>query len=211
VIAFEAAPGLTARLAALKRRGAEIEQALDIGAYHGDFTAILKSIWPWCRVQQFEADERCKSCIPGAKFVLLGDRDCDAEFFTLPEGANTSGSSLFRENTAFYAGPVVKTLPMKRLDFVADYSGDWSKGLVKIDTQGAELLILKGAPNLLERRPRFMLLECSIQQYNLGAPLADEIVAWMRERAYQIRDVCEIGYDEWGGVVQTSILFEKAS
>ena len=37
-----------------------IERALDIGAYRGEFTNLLKSIWPGIQVQQFEADERNK-------------------------------------------------------------------------------------------------------------------------------------------------------
>ena len=196
------------RLWQLKSTGIVLEQCLDIGAYRGQFTSVVKALYPACKVQQFEADERQRSYIPFAKFVLLGDADREAIFYTLPEHTCTTGSSVFVENTLHYAKPIQLTLPMKTLDAVADYSGDWSKGLVKMDTQGSELMILKGATKLLAKRPRFFLIECSVQPYNVGAPLINEVISAMKDYGYTIKDFWDMSYDQQGSLLQTDILFE---
>ena len=199
---------ITHRLVQLKRQGVLIDRALDIGAYRGGFTDLLLAIWPGCRIQQFEADERQKPYIPNAKICLLGDSERDVNFYTLPEASCTAGSSVYRENSVYYKDPLVLAKRMVTLDSVADYSGDWSRGFVKIDTQGSELLILKGAKGLLAKRPRFMLLECSVCMYNIDAPLIDDVICQMREYGYRTRDVCNLLYLSQGELLQTDILFE---
>lgn len=196
------------RLWQLKSTGFVLEQCLDIGAYRGDFTRIVKALYPECRVQQFEADERNRSYIPHAVFALLGDQEREAIFYTLPDHACTTGSSIFRENTSHYVKPIQLSLPMTTLDKVADYAGDWSKGLVKMDTQGSEMMILKGAYGLMKKRPRFFLIECSVLPYNEGAPLINQVIASMSNLGYGIRDFWDMNYDSMGNLLQTDILFE---
>ena len=198
------------RLWQLKSTGVVLDQCLDIGAYRGEFTHLIKSVYPQCRVQQFEADERQRAYIPHATFVLLGDEERDAIFYTLPETACTTGSSVFLENTTHYAKHIQLSLPMKKLDSVADYSGDWSKGLIKMDTQGSELMILRGAGRLMVKRPRFFLIECSVQAYNVGAPLINQVINAMKNLGYNIRDFWGMSYDGTGNLLQTDILFEVA-
>ena len=148
----------------------QIEQVLDIGAYRGDFKQTVKSVWPDCRVQQFEADERQASHLsPDAKICLLGDQEREVDFYTIEDKVRgmTTGSSIYRERTAYYQNPKVIKKQMVTLDSVVDASGDWSKGLVKIDTQGSELDILRGGEVFLKiQQPRYTLLECSLMQYN---------------------------------------------
>lgn len=199
----------------MQRNGIQIESALDIGAYRGDFTSTLKSVWPRVRVKQFEADARNAEWLdPTASIALLGDEDRMVDFYTLDSSKNTTGSSIFKENTLHYQeGVTVNTLHMLTLDsFVEELwiQGNWAeRGLIKLDTQGSELLILKGGVNFLHQaHPRFILIECSIQQYNKGAPLASEVIAQMVEYGYVIVDVLDLNYDSYGHLLQTDLLFE---
>jgi len=196
------------RFGILKSQGVEIEEVLDIGAYRGEFTDIVKIFWPNCNVQQFEADERQKPYIPNAKFVLLGDKDRKVDFYTLSEKSNTSGSSIFLENTSYYDEHLIIKKKMTTLDKVVKMQGNWSKGLIKIDTQGSELLILQGAKKLLANKPRYIILECSVQEYNIEAPLIDEVIKTMQSYNYRIHDIMEIAYKETGELLQMDILFE---
>lgn len=188
---------IVSRLLHLKKSGVDLEQALDIGAYRNEFTNILKSIWPYIKVQQFEADERQRKYLEkDAQIVVLGDTERSVDLYTLEDigYGSTTGTSVFRENTDIYRNPIKKTCQMKTLDSVVDMSGNWSKGLVKIDTQGSELLILKGATEFLKNNPMYILLECSVVKYNEGAPLITDIFKYMDSIGYELLDIVDLTY-----------------
>lgn len=202
---------IVSRLLHLKKSGVDLEQALDIGAYRNEFTNILKSIWPNIKVQQFEADERQKKYLEkDAKIVVLGDSEKEVVLYTLEDTGygSTTGTSIFKENTTFYKNPINKTCQMKTLDSVVDMSGDWSKGLIKIDTQGSELLILKGATEFLKNDPMYILLECSFVEYNQGAPLVSEVTSYMDSIGYRPIDIVDLHYHD-NQLIQGDYLFQK--
>ena len=202
--------GFIERFFYLKQKGVEIERALDIGAYRGEFTNILKSVWPTCKVQQFEADERNKEYLqPDAVFAVLGDAERTVELYTIEDTGwgSTTGTSIFKENTEFYKNSKPSLHKMKTLDSVVDMSGDWSKGLVKIDTQGSELLILDGAKEFLNKRPQYILLECSYIEYNENAPLIDKVFRYMDKIQYRPVDILDNSYIN-GQLIQSDWLFK---
>lgn len=205
------------RLDVLKRNGMHIQYALDIGAYRGDFTDTLRSVWPSALVWQIEADERQAPYLSSnAIFTLLGNMEQTVNFYTLDSSKITTGSSIFIEQTSHYG--VDSTLVVKKemttldkLLKIHNFYGQWSKhGLIKIDTQGSELLILDGATEFLEKKkPLYILLECSIQEYNKGAPKINTVVDYMYKLDYAIKDVFDLSYDSSGQLLQADILFER--
>ena len=202
--------GFIERFFYLKGTGFELEQALDIGAYRGEFTNILKSVWPSCHVQQFEADKRNQQYLQSdAVFEVLGNEERVTSLYTIPDNGwgTTTGTSIFKENTEFYQNANTEFKTMKTLDSVVDMSGDWSKGLVKIDTQGSEILILKGSTEFLKTKPRFILLECSYVDYNQDAPLITEVFSYMNSIGYKPVDVLDNSYIE-NKLIQSDWLFE---
>ena len=202
------------RLQILKLQ-ANITVAFDIGAYRGDFTRALKTVWTDCKVWQFEADDRQKEFLSNPFIGLLGDVPGKViDFYTLPDNQVTTGSSIFKENSQYYLTPVVLQKIMTTIDEAAkfnEYSGDWkNSGLVKIDTQGSELLILKGAKKFIEtNKPRFFLLECSIIEHNKNGPKIHEIFQYMDSIGYQMKDIFDVLHSTAGLLLQTDILFER--
>ncbi len=211
-------PPFQHRFKQLRATNNHIQCALDIGAYRGDFTETIRSVWPTCLVHQIEADERQRQYLQNnAIYSLLGDREeKDIPFYTLNDTKITTGSSIFLENTAHYNSSSTVTIykTMTTLDSLAEkyrFAGDWQNhGLIKIDTQGSELLILNGAQKFLSgRNPRYILLECSILEYNIGAPRIDQIINYMKTSQYNIVDIFDLSYDNSGSLLQTDILFER--
>lgn len=200
------------RLRVLASRGIDIEQALDIGAYRGEFSDIMEDIWPGVRIQQFEADDRNIDYLnKDAKIVVLGDEERIVELHMIEDTGygSTTGTSIFKEQTEFYSKSFSKMCKMVTLDSVVDMSGDWRKGLIKIDTQGSELKILNGARELLKRRPRFIILECSYVEYNKGAPLIHESFQYMSDLGFKPIDILGMNYLQDGTLIQSDILFES--
>ena len=184
----------------------KIERALDIGAYRGEFTYLLKSIWPSIQIQQFEADERNKKYLKEDAFIgVLGDENKQVDFYTIEDTGwgTTTGSSIFLEKTQHYINCNIDKKEMVKLDDVVDMSGDWSKGLVKIDTQGSELLVLKGASKFLRLKPKYILLECSYIEYNKEAPLIAESLDYMNKIGYRPIDIIN------NTVNQADVLFKS--
>ena len=202
--------GFVPKLQKLKENGIQIDRLIDIGAYQGKFTEAVKHVYGDIPVQQFEADERQKQfLLPTATIALLGDQNKEVDFYTIENGI-TTGSSIYRENTEYYKDPLILKKQMVKLDDVIDTSGDWTNTLIKIDVQGAELDVLRGAQRLLaEKEPKYILLECSIQQYNQGSPLVDVVIKQMGDWGYQPRAEFDLVHDQNGNPLQVDILFER--
>jgi len=204
-----------ARFRNLRDNGINISNALDIGAYRGDFSKTLREIWPNIKIWQFEADERQKPWLDSnAIFGLLSDKPNNTvDFFTLDnENYNTTGSSMYRELTPYYKNPIIVKKKTTTLDSImnqVNFRGNWKNaGLVKLDTQGSELDILRGGENFLNTfKPKYILTETSVIRYNENAPLVGEVIEYMRERNYQIVDILNYLYDNQSRLLQIDILF----
>lgn len=206
------------RFTVLKKNGCNIQFVLDIGAYRGDFSETIKSVWNSAIIWQIEADDRQLPWLKEKAIIsLLGNEVKDeVDFYTLDEHKITTGSSIFKELTPHYspASTVTVKKSMTTIDELNkkhNFFGNWKDlGLVKLDTQGSELLILEGAKNFLEdKEPRYILLECSIQQYNLGAPVFADTVKFLDKLKYKVIDVIDHSYDAKYQLLQIDILFER--
>jgi len=62
---------------------------------------------------------------------------------------------------------------------------------VKLDTQGSELDILKGAPKELFNKANYIYTECPLVEYNEKAPDIKEYLKTMDELGYYPCDICE--------------------
>jgi FkbM family methyltransferase len=205
------------RLAVLKNSGVVISHFLDIGAYRGEFTRVVKTHWPEVKVWQIEADERQQPWLQTDAIVaLLSDKpNQELDFFTLNnENSITTGSSVYKELTQYYKNPIVVKKRTTTLDDVAkrvNFRGNWkNSGLMKLDTQGSELDILRGSENFLATyQPKYMIIETSVKPYNLEAPLVGDVIDYMRTKDYQILDIMHCMYDNNESLLQIDILFNK--
>jgi FkbM family methyltransferase len=206
------------RFTVLKSNGVNIQYVLDIGAYRGDFTETIHAVWPTAIVRQIEADDRQQGYLnKNAIIALLGNTSADAvDFYTLGDNKITTGSSIYKELTPHYTENTTVVIPksMTTIDILAqehNFFGNWKElGLIKIDTQGSELLILEGATNFLaEKQPKFILLECSVIPYNQGSPIFAEAVEKMNKLKYTVKDIFDLSYNNQNQLLQTDILFER--
>lgn len=202
------------RLERMKYVYPELDIVFDIGAHHGTFGSFMKRLYPKSKIFAFEADQRHRHYLGNVFFVLLGDEVRESvNFYTLPSDYVTTGSSIYREQTPHYSDCITVQMPMTTIDALSqehDFSGDWQNGLIKIDVQGAELDIIKGSKKFIEQnKPGWFLLETSILPYNLGAPLAHEVIAYMDQIGYRICDVIDLVYNKMGDLEQVDYLFKR--
>jgi FkbM family methyltransferase len=204
------------RLMILRDNGADIANLLDIGAYRGEFTKLVENIWPKVRPWQIEADTRQMPYLrPDAINAVLSDvPNKEVDFFTLDTDSITTGSSMYRELTSYYNDPIILKKKTTTLDEVAkrvNFRGAWKQsGMMKLDTQGSELDILRGGANFMQTfQPKYVIIETSVKQYNIGAPLIGEVMAYMYSLGYKIEDMLHHAYDATEALLQVDVLFVR--
>lgn len=185
-----------------------VKSVLDVGAYRGEFARLIKELFPGSRIKCIEGDERQAPFLLDfdVEFYLLSKKTKQIDFYTLPEDACTTGSSIYRENTVHYQDPLV----LKKWAYALDDLNFPAFDFIKLDVQGSELDVLKGGKKYLAKtQPTYLLIETSIQQYNQGAPLAGEVISYLNKTGYRLQDIFDILYDQNNQLLQVDFLFER--
>jgi FkbM family methyltransferase len=185
------APNMSLGLAAMAARGFSPRTIVDVGAFEGNWSRSAKRIWPSGRLFMIEPNLGMQARLRAvAKDLdatlfceLLGaENGREVEFFVMD-----SGSSVMSERSALPR--TSERRPLRTLDSLLQQVEP--PALLKIDAQGYELEILKGAATVL---PAFeaVLLEVGIIEINEGAPLLHDVVAFMKAHGLVAYDILEI-------------------
>lgn len=204
-------PSIEASLDALKQWGFKPDHIIDIGAYHGIWTRMVKARFPDAKVLMIEAQESKREILEQVcddfqgqvvyESALLGPEDGKQVNFTEME----TGSSVFQENSPYAREQV--TREQRALDqLITQHAEFTNTDLLKLDVQGYELEVLKGADKLL-RNSEIVLLEASFIPVNQGAPLIHEVIAYMVERDFRLLDFCSQVRRKDNALWQTDLLF----
>lgn len=175
------------------------DSIIDIGAHHGVWTKNMLNIYPDLSYYLFEGinyqelrefDNNSKINIWN---VLLNNKEEEIDWY---QEKNT-GDSFFQEKSKYF----INTKPIKRitttLDIIIGKENilNESKNIfIKIDCQGAEIPILKGAQSLLNRTD-FILLEIPLfGQYNVGVCNFTQHIEFMKSINFVVLDIIDNHY-----------------
>jgi len=159
----------------LKNLGFEPDLVLDIGAFFGTWTLDCLKFYPTAKYLLFEpAHHPFQQHLAGFSNVkinhtILNSEEKEVDWYGEPNGG--SGDSFFKERTKHF----VNTAPIKKqtttLENELKKENITAKSVfIKIDTQGSEIEILKGAGTILNNTD-FIVLEMPLfGQYNEGCP-----------------------------------------
>jgi FkbM family methyltransferase len=166
----------------------------DIGANVGEWTKAVKRRWPNVQIIKFEAMEEVKSLYDREKeryhLGVLSDQDGKTvKFYQNLE--HPMGNSYYKENENFSPKgcefnerhAVVKQ--SMTLDTVVDQRRFPHADFIKIDVQGAELDILKGASKALSYCTD-LFVELQHKEYNLGAPDRNETISYLKSLGFEL-------------------------
>jgi len=177
---------------------------IDVGANVGDWARSAAEVFN-CPIHMIEAQPDLEVELQKTGFpytiALLGPEPRTSVPFYL----SGTGSSALEELTGFEKNETV--LSMRTLD---DLQLDLPPPLLlKMDVQGFELEVLKGASETL-RRTEVILSEISLIPYNAGAPLMHEVVGYLADREFLPFDICG-GWrrESDGALAQTDLIFVR--
>ncbi|MCK5243152.1 FkbM family methyltransferase [bacterium] len=128
-----------------------------------------------------------------AEYVLAaaGNRDGTIAINVHPD---LSGSTIFKESEGKQVDGISRKVPMVRLDSLCCLKNMPGPYLIKIDTQGAELLVLEGAAGILSET-EVIILEVSFFQFYKNGPQFFDVIAWMKKQGF-------VAYDIYGGQIR---------
>jgi len=167
----------------------------DIGACVLHWTDKAKLVWPDANFYAFEAMDSTEFLykeegIPYNMGLLSNQDNKEITFYENNE--HPGGNSYYRENTEFSPAAAVLFSDAHRvvkqsmtLDTVVKQRNFLLPDLIKMDVQGAELDILKGATETI-KHCRDLILEIAHVEYNKGAPHKDEIIAYVESLGFKL-------------------------
>ena len=195
------------RLGHLKASGVTVRRALDLGAFEGKWTLLLRETYPEAKVIMVDANtdkERLLRPLGECKIAVLGDSDGrEVDYYKCVDGDAGSGNGIYRENTAFKFAPEKR----KCVTLATLLGSDEGFDLIKMDVQGAELDVIRGGLAIV-RNSRYLLLELQTHDYNLGAPHFGEVVAFLHAEGFAVVDIVDLMYSG-DKLIQADVLFRN--
>jgi FkbM family methyltransferase len=165
----------------------------DIGAHKGVWTKNCKTVFPDATYYQFEANtDQSEHLHDNPTICLLGNEDEKTVVYYKDKKLGATGNSIFREKTTFFDDDVCEkeTRTMKRLDTIIQEKSLPFPDFIKLDVQGAELLILEGAPACM-RSADVIMMEVSVASMNEGSPLIHDVLNFMANNGFVMFDIVE--------------------
>lgn len=194
------------------------ETVVDLGANRGQFALAARHCYPAAAVYSFEPLPE-----PAGVFqrVFAGDRR--TQLFQTAIGPSSGAATIHvseRDDsssllpitdtqTRIFPGTAearMETIRVGALDEFLKPEQIRPPALLKLDVQGFELSALRGCEALLGRFAQ-VYVECSFVELYAGQALADEVIAWLRERGFMLRGVYNMAYAADGSAVQADFLF----
>jgi FkbM family methyltransferase len=207
-------PDVESSMLRMKSLGFLPQTVVDVGAYHGDWTRTCKEVFPQVRVLMVEPQHECQVKLQGlarrlaglsVQPVLLGATEKDkVGFFSLE-----TASSVFPE-TAKTDAPSAY-LQMTTLDKLTERTAFATPDFLKLDVQGYELEVLKGAERALDY-VQAILMEVNLIEVYKGAPLFHDVSSFMAARGFVLYDVCTLFHRPYDGALwQMDVVFLRSS
>jgi FkbM family methyltransferase len=203
-------------ISALKRLS--VGSVIDVGSNKGQFSLVIRHLFPDAEIHAFEPLENERRIFqsvvtdPVKQYPMaLGATSGEATFYLT---SRADSSSLLRpanaQETAF--GVTLSsstTVPVARMSDIIDVSDLSPPVLLKLDVQGGELDVLKGAVDILPLIDSIYTEASFISLYQ-HQPLAGDITTFLSQHGFIFRGVFNISSAPDLGPAQADFLFLRS-
>jgi FkbM family methyltransferase len=198
----------------LKNAGFDPKGVIDIGAHEGNWTLSTKRIFPAAEFLMIEARREMQPKLDDISarvqkvnyaIALLGDNEREQVPFNVQ--VSGTGSSLYPERSDTITA--IKMMSMQMLDHIVPKTLP-TPLFIKLDVQGAELDILRGGPETLQKAD-IVQLELPLLPYNAGAPSFCDYVCFMRDQGFSIYDIANFIRPYNKHLVQMDAIFVRTN
>jgi FkbM family methyltransferase len=202
-----------------------------VGNFAAEVWSVFGAATPPPRVLMFEAAQYHSPGLlaRGFDFVIavLGSQTSWANFYEHAKSHDgNTGNSVLQEQSVTFESITPRRAVLRRVDdLLEDLLGAGAPqtglrasvrtplldgpALIKLDVQGYEIEVLKGATRALESA-ELVLLETSVLQYNKGSPLVIEVLTFMGTLGFEVFDLVET-HQSHGQLIQLDFTFVRKS
>jgi FkbM family methyltransferase len=150
--------------------------------------------------------EQLSARLPRAEYIFAAAGSASGET-VIHVHADKVGSSLYKEEEGEVVDGTPRQVPSVTLDEMGLKRKLREPFLIKLDVQGAELDVLRGAAKVLEGT-QMVILEASLFRFFKGGPLLHDCVAFMKEQGFVVYDFFDPLYRPLdGALAQVDLAF----
>lgn len=198
----------------LKHQGFTPKVIVDCGAAQGEWSRVVKDVFKnpntiiGVDVHNWNDQEKINNT-DITEYVLLSEEHGKEYDFYKKKEYMCTGDSIFRENTHHYAdhNTVIEKIKSTTLIEILNKHNLNEINLLKIDTQGSEVLIMKGLGDKLQD-VEFIELECSLVDYNIGGCSFYDILNFLKDD-FEIFDIVELHRHNVNYLCQIDVIFQN--
>lgn len=182
----------------LRKLGFRPRFIIDIGAFDGGWATMARTEFPEASILMLEAQENKRAVLEAVKnsghgkidyrMAVMGALNGEKVVFHEYENSPTA-SSMLQDHAATPTRKVETEL--RTLDSILSAEGFPKPDFIKLDVQGYELEVLKGASSALADA-QAVLMETSIIDVYQNNPVLSEVTAFMAERGFRAYDICSL-------------------
>lgn len=195
---------------------------VDVGANKGQFSLLTRALFPDAVIHAFEPlaaeAEKFRTLFQADQRVTLhqmalGEVAATAQINVSGHADSSSLLAITARQNELFPGTAsigTQTVAVARGDDVLGPLELPRPLMIKLDVQGFELAALRGLARTLERA-EFVYAEISFIELYAGQPLADEVIAFLRERGFRLAGVHNLTTGQGGISVQADALFTRAA
>jgi len=187
------------------------EILIDVGGYHGDFTDKLLEANKVSKALIFEPNpnhfSKLKNKYASKNNVTLSPYALGSQRGTVNFNCSQDDAtgSLLKYHSKYHHEHAAKTVETftvevtKLDDYCAENIPNDKIGLIKIDTQGFDLEVLKGAENLIREHKPWLVVELNFLPFYEGQASVATVMNWLAEFGYNLGGLFNDHYsgDQW--------------
>ena len=207
--------GVVSTFERIKKQQISVQQIVDIGAAKGQWTRECMQVWPGADYFLIEPRKENQD-----RLKRLHDEHRQVKYWMGGLGTapgcmdlyvHDEQSSFFKSEFSESAVSSQQRVEIRTLDSFLEEGGIAAPDLIKLDVQGYEIEVLKGAEKCLECT-ELLLIEVSYREIYENSPLAHEVISWVGARGFRILDICTYTQRPLDGeLAQSDMLFARES